>query len=131
MEKNTSMAEAAAREFLAAGSDGSLGGMPVEYIVDMADRLSGDTAVLGFGDMPADAVSDEMLYTYFAARSAEDLLSSRARREQQDADYARCAEDAMFMYAGVTPEQAGRMQYDAVNGDPSALLGVREKFYYG
>lgn len=114
-----------------AGSNGSLGTMPVDYVVDMADRLAGDTSVLGLGNMPADAVADEMLYTYFAAQATDDLSAGRARREQADADYRRSGDDAMFMYAGVTPEQAGRMQYDAMNGDPSALLGVREKFYYG
>ena len=38
---------------------------------------------------------------------------------------------AMFRASGIGPDEAGRIAFDEMAGDPSAMLKVKERFFFG
>ena len=50
--------------------------------------------------------------------------------EAKEAD-EQTVRNSVYRYSGLSPEELGRVEFDAENGDASAMLALQERFYLG
>lgn len=108
------------------------------YDITAVASLRPELTALAFGDDPAAAVDttpmamrDALLDQYEAAcfKQLYDELSEESRSVPEHMKRQR--REAMFSYSRISPETAGQIQFDAENGDDSALREIKDRFYLG
>lgn len=134
------LAKAGVGYFMAASASGTLGSTDPDAVHEMADAMSSspDETARALGQNPdlAGSVSPEALRTnilreYYDARFADMFANDKASRDEAAAAMIDRRHQTEYTYARLTPEEIGRVEFDAENGDESALLKVKEQFYLG
>lgn len=91
--------------------------------------LFGDDAVPTRGT--ADFLFNNMMSDWFDAVFTRMREDNQARDvEAKEAD-ERTVRNSVYRYSGLSPEELGRVEFDAENGDASAMLALKERFYLG
>lgn len=131
---------AAAGMFAAAFADGSLADLSDDEAYQLTTLAASDpSAVAGVLGLPADALDGEdprvvqsrLMERFCDAQFAREFEEAEAERPAAvDAMRAR-REDSAFAYAGYSPADVERTQFDVDNGDLSSLIAARERFYLG
>ncbi len=123
------VATAAMDDFLAVSAVGGLPDLGVDDVVALAKAASADPEAMGAAS-PAD-VQDAMLGAYFGAVGDAEIMQAARDSEMAVARMKSDRWDMLFRVSGVSPEEAGRMMFDRDNGDPSAMVRVKERYYFG
>lgn len=122
-------AATAMSDFLAVSALGGLSDLGMDDAVNLAKAASADPEAMGAAS-PAD-VQAAMLGTYFGAVGDAEIMQAARDSEMAVARMKSERWDTLFRVSGVSPEEAGRMMFDRDNGDPSAMLKVKERYYFG
>jgi len=127
--KDTKKAATAVSDFLAVSSIGGLPDLGVDEAVQLAKDASGDPKALGL-ERPED-VQEAMLGSYFGALGDAEVHAANREAEMGVARMRTNRWNMLFRMAGIDPDGAARMTFDRENGDPSAMLKVKERYYFG
>ena len=122
-------AATAMSDFLAVSALGGLPDLGMDDAVDLAKSASADPEAMG-AESPAD-VQAAMLGAYFGAVGDAEIMQAARDSEMAVARMKSERWDTLFRASGVSPDEAGRMMFDRANGDPSAMLKVKERYYFG
>lgn len=127
------MAKLGLAAFVQSASDGSLGGLSSEQMMALAAGASSDPDVASeaFGGKATPGqiqklVIDECLSQRFAG--VGDSISA-GRRDR----FARMRSDrlaAVFGKAGIGPDEAASISFDAENGNPSRLNQAKTRYFF-
>lgn len=123
--------------------DGSLGSVPQEDMLGIADAIAGAPHIAaGFvmgkdftgkddGSIDGRALRDRAMGMFYEAQFT-DMQSAMLEELDMDATQSRNERrDAIISYTRMTPEEVGRAEFDAENGDESLMVQAEERFYLG
>lgn len=130
-------AASALEQFSAAESDGSLLDRPSDDVYDITAIAAMDPESVGLalndpsvGFSPESAQS-ALLAHYFDQLAVQDFADARDETQAIPEAMKDARLNVMFNYAGLSPEQAERVKFDAQSGDTSAMTRIKERFYLG
>lgn len=123
------MATAAMDDFLAVSAVGGLPDLGMDDVAALAKAASADPAAHG-AETAAD-VQGAMLGAYFGAVGDAEIMQAVRDSDMAVARMKSDRWDMLFRATGVSPDEAGRMMFDRDNGDPSAMMRVKERYYFG
>lgn len=106
--------------FLAMAADGTLGSLDEAEASALASSIS-DEPIL----------QEAVLDRFYGSKMGTEIEDEARER---DMTWRRMKSDrrtAMFRAAGVGASEAGRIAFDEMAGDPSAMLKVKERFFFG
>ena len=139
-DETSAGAQVATGLFLSSLMDGSV----TDFTDDEAFALTGAAASVpevagkAFGlepgvadQMGADRVQEAMLSEYYAAGFLDDFANAEVEAVEVASSMKEAREAAAFAYAGMTEEDVARAREDAANGDMSAMIAAKERFYLG
>lgn len=140
LEEAEILAKAGVGAFMAAEHDGTTAQLDPDDVHQMADAMAsvpyvtaealGNSPMLGFLQSPV-GLRDNILSTYYDRVFAQDFENAEVEREdffQRSEDIRR---EAVYANSRLSPDEIGRLEWDAENGDPSALIRMNEQFYLG
>jgi len=139
-EMNDGLAKAGVGAFMAAAMDGSLGQVDPDTMDEIASSMAKDPKAtakyLGNPEALGDAITPDALYgnimgQYLDARFTDMIEADSVEADDTVAAMRNRRQETEFTYARLSPEEIGRIQFDAENGDVSAMTKVKEKFYLG
>lgn len=122
-------AATAVSDFLAVSAVGGLPDLGIEDAVRLASDAAADPEALGMTD-PGD-VEAAMLGSYFGTIGDQEVRQTARDTEMAVARMKTERWDLLFQMSGIDSEDAARMEFDRENGDPSAMLKVKERYYFG
>ena len=130
---------ALANGFLQATAENRLADIDEDSAYAMAAAAAADPGITKgiFGDsaVPTRASAEflfgNMMSDWFAAvftRMREDNQAHDVEAKEAGEQTVR---NSVYRYSGLSPEELGRVEFDAENGDASAMLALKERFYLG
>ena len=132
------VAKAGMGAFLTLASDGSLASLSPDEAFELVNTATADpSAVAGLspenaGPVDLDAARKAMVAEYCAlsfGAVSDELVAEQEAEEQSQAMSDR---DAMFVYAGLGPEDVAKIMEDEdLTGDSATLSAARARFYLG
>lgn len=114
------MRDAAYSDFLRASVTGDLAN---------ADDRTVALFALGVSDNPV--VQESVIRTAYRTRFNYMVDSGKAEDDMMRRRFATDSRTAMYRACGVSDEDAGRLEFDEMNGDPTGLMKLRETYYFG
>ena len=117
---NEDLSKAAYAEFIKRSADGTLRTMDETGISGLAATVS---------DNPV--IQEAMLGTYYGNLMAGDLEAEAAARVSTWNRMRSDRHAAMFRFSDIDAETAGRLAFDEMAGDPSGMLKLKERFFFG
>lgn len=106
-------------DFIGLHTAGRLGSLDEDQAFGLARAVSDDPVVVS-----------EALGTFYADRTGDEIGADLDDSRNAVARMRSGRRNAMYRHAGLTDEEAGRIEFDAANGDPSALAKLKERFFF-
>lgn len=106
--------------FLAMSADGSLGSLDESDASALAASVSENPIIQG-----------AVLERFYGSKMQTEIENEA---KESDMTWKRLKSNrrmAMFRVAGIGADEAGRIAFDEMAGDPSAMLKVKERFFFG
>lgn len=137
---NGDAAKSAIGVYLMAMVDGSVSDLSDEEAFAVTGLAATDPAsaakAVGVKDADAASVTPQavqslLLDEFYDAGALRDFEDLREERAANVGFMRRRRDDAERLASGMTPDDAARMEFDAANGDTSAYVRMKEKFYLG
>lgn len=134
------LATAGAGAYLGGMSDGTLGQYSFEDMFDMATAAASRPGILGAmmddGDgaiamLPPEAIVMQMMDDHSDAVMAQEHEAARLEVQEEAMRRERYRRASKEAWSRVSPEELGRMEFDAEQGDTSPMLALEERFYLG
>lgn len=134
------LATAGAGAYLGGMSDGTLGQYSFEDMFDMATAAASRPGILGAmmddGDgaiamLPPEAIVMQMMDDHSDAAMAMEHEAARLEVQEEETRRERYRRASKEAWSRVRPEELGRMEFDAEQGDTSPMLALEERFYLG
>jgi len=119
MTADTDRSRLAYTEFIKMSADGTLPSLDETSISEIASAMS---------DSPS--IQQAAVGTYYSSLSSAELDAEEREREMSWNRLRQSRRDAMFRSADVSPEEAGRLAFDEMAGDPSGMLKAKERFFF-
>lgn len=117
---NEDLRKAAYADFIKMSADGTLRTMDETGVSSLASAVS---------DSPV--VQEAMLGTYYGNLMSGELAAEEAERGSTWNRMKSARRNAMFRFSDVSAETAGRLAFDEMAGDPSGMLKLKERFFFG
>lgn len=133
------VAKAGMGAFLTLASDGSLASLSPDEAFELVNTATADpSAVAGLspgesvGPVDLDAAREAMVDEYCALSFGAVSDELAAEQEAEERAQAMSDRDAMFVYAGLGPEDVAKIMEDEdLTGDSATLSAARARFYLG
>lgn len=138
-DSNVSRAVSAMSEFVGMMDSGTLGLLPSEHAVRMADDIASFPPLagmmMGLDTDRAMSMSPHDAYSAVMSLHRADVTSRAARadadhRKAVHDDAARRRDDAVYASLGLTESDIGRMEYERSVGNDSAYRTALKNLYY-
>ena len=117
---NEGLSKAAYAEFIKMSADGTLRTIDEAGISGLAAAVS---------DNPV--IQEAMLSTYYGSLMASEFEAEEAERVSTWNRMRSDRRAAMFRFSDIDAETAGRLAFDEMAGDPSGMLKLKERFFFG
>ncbi len=134
------LATAGAGAYVAALNDGTLGQYSFEDMYGMASAAASRPGILGammddsdgaIAMLSPDAIIMQMLDDHSDAVMAQEHEAARLEVQEETERRDRYRRASREAWSRVSPEELGRMEFDAEQGDTSPMLALEERFYLG
>ena len=134
------LATAGAGAYVAALNDGTLGQYSFDDMYGMASAAASRPGILGammddkdgvIARLPPDALLMQMLDDHADAVMALERTGVEKEVQDEELRRERTRRAAVEAYSRLTPEDLGRIEFDAEQGDLSPMLALEERFFLG
>lgn len=106
--------------FLAMAADGTLGSL---------DEMDASALASSVSDEPT--LQEAVLGSFYGSKMRSEIEGEAMERDMLWKRMKSDRRTAMFRASGIGPDEAGRIAFDEMAGDPSAMLKVKERFFFG